>query len=230
MWSRSVLIDMKRFLLFLYVLFCSVNLAIAQDWDHLLSSRGLKDISLMDSTIRINLMYATADNFMQEIVYEGLTKAWLRPEAAEMLIKAQAILKNINPAYSLIVLDAARPMSVQKKMWNMARRVGKAKYVSNPSNGGGLHNYGMAVDVSIVDLQGKLLPMGSPVDHFGEEAHIDAEELLLKEGQITQEEYDNRILLRSVMKKAGFRTILYEWWHFNACSRTEARRLYPVIE
>jgi len=215
-------------------LFCICLLFIlpvhAQDWDTLLSSRGYIDIAEMDPTIRIHLMYAYQDNFMRKAVYTGITKAWLQPEAAKKLIKAQQLLKEIYPQYSLIVYDAARPMSVQRKMWDLVRGTDKTNYVSNPANGGGLHNYGMAVDVSIIDNTGNPLPMGSVVDFFGEEAHTNKEESLVQKGKITQEEFKNRRLLRKVMTDAGFRTILYEWWHFNACSRAEARERLAAIE
>jgi D-alanyl-D-alanine dipeptidase len=101
--------------------------------------------------------------------------------------------------------------------------------VSNPAKGGGLHNYGMAVDVTIANASGAPLPMGTPFDHFGEEAHTDREDVLLKSGKISREAFLNRRLLREVMRQAGFRTILYEWWHFNACSRSEARLYYRII-
>ena len=103
-------------------------------------------------------------------------------------------------------------------------------YVSNPANGGGLHNYGMAVDVTILDKTGTPLPMGTPFDFFGEEAHTNNEEALLDAGKIDRTAYNNRRLLRRIMRNAGFRIIPYEWWHFNACSRAEARLSYPVLD
>jgi len=219
---------MRHFLLFLFCLIFTPAVQ-AQQWDHILSSQGYVDVAEKDSTIRIHLMYAYPDNFMNEAVYDGITKAWLRPEAAQMLIKAQKLLKEEYPHRSLIVYDAARPMSVQRKMWELVRGTAKTNYVSNPAKGGGLHNYGMAVDVSILDADGTPLSMGTPVDFFGEEAHTDQEASLVQEGKITEEEFTNRRLLRRIMQKAGFRTIRYEWWHFNACSRTEARERYTLI-
>ena len=115
-------------------------------------------------------------------------------------------------------------------MWRLVRGTDKVNYVSNPSNGGGLHNYGMAVDVTILDPAGEPMPMGTPFDFFGEEAHTNNEEALLASGKITRKEFDNRRLLRRIMKSAGFRTIPYEWWHFHACSRAEARQSSPVLE
>lgn len=221
---------MRRLRISGLLIICLSAAGLAQNWDTKLETMGMIDIRQSDLSIQVHLLYAHPENIFGEPVYEGLTKAWLRPEAAEKLLNAQRLLRAEHPGYSLIVYDAARPMEIQKKMWNLVRGTDKVNYVSNPANGGGLHNYGMAVDVSILNEQGEPLPMGSPVDFFGEEAHTNEESTLLKNGKITQEEYTNRQLLRRIMKQAGFRTILYEWWHFNACTRPEAREQYPVID
>ena len=121
-------------------------------------------------------------------------------------------------------------MSVHHKMWNIVIGTSKSIYVSNPGRGGGLHNYGLAVDVSIVNENGEALPMGTEVDHLGIEAHITHEVELVKSGRISKEAYQNRLLLRQVMKDAGFRTLNSEWWHFNRCSREEAKQRYKRIE
>ncbi|MDR1356496.1 MAG: M15 family metallopeptidase [Tannerellaceae bacterium] len=202
----------------------------AEGLDSYLSRRGLVDVSRIDASLLVELKYATPDNFLGKTVYEGIAGVWLRPEAALKLLEAQRILKEKHPGYSLIIYDAARPMSVQRAMWNMVKGTGKTNYVSNPANGGGLHNYGMAVDVGLADASGNTLPMGTPFDYFGEEAHTDKEYLLLEAGKISREALLNRRLLRDVMKQAGFRTILYEWWHFNACTRNEAILNYPLID
>lgn len=194
-----------------------------------LDSLGFVNISKLDSTIYIDLMYTRADNFTGEILYEDLKEAYLHPDAAQALVQAQKGLKQLHPSYSLIVYDAARPMSVQKKMWNVVKGTSKFKYVSNPNRGGGLHNYGLAVDISILDSLGIPLPMGTKVDHLGIEAHITQEVELVQTGKISEKERQNRILLRTVMKKAGFRPLPSEWWHFNLCSREEARRKYKLI-
>lgn len=198
--------------------------------DPSLAAQGMIDVRSLDTTLCVHLMYATPDNFLGKAVYAGITKAWLRPEAARMLVAAQRQLKKEHPGWSLIVYDAARPMSVQRKMWQLVRGTDKTPYVSNPANGGGLHNYGMAVDVSILDNEGKPLPMGTPVDFFGKEAHTTAEDALVQAGLIDADALANRRLLRRIMRQAGFRTIPYEWWHFNACSRAFAKAHYPVIE
>ena len=218
-----------RYIFLLLLLLCNLR-SNAEELDTWLHDRGLVDISVLDSTIRVHLVYATPDNFMGETVYTGITRAWLHPDAAQKLVTAQRLLKKEHPDLTLVVYDAARPMSVQRKMWSLVRGTDKVNYVSNPSNGGGLHNYGMAVDVTILDPAGEPLPMGTPFDFFGEEAHTNNEEALLASGKITRKDFDNRRLLRRIMKSAGFRTIPYEWWHFNACSRAEARQSYPVLD
>ena len=100
--------------------------------------------------------------FTGTLLYEDLKEAYLHPDAMKSLKRAQRLLKEQYPGYSLIVYDAARPLSVQQKMWNVVKGTSKYIYVSNPSRGGGLHNYGLAVDISILDDKGTPLPMGTP--------------------------------------------------------------------
>lgn len=194
-----------------------------------LDSLGYVNIGETDSRISVEIIYATPDNFVGEVLYEDLDEAYLLPEAAEKLSKAQDILETLHPEYKLLVYDAARPMSVQKKMWDAAVKGGKQYYVANPAKGGGLHNYGAAVDVTVTDENGKPLPMGTVYDFLGPEANTDKEEELVRTGKITRQEADNRLLLRKVMREAGFRTVKSEWWHFNLCSREEAVKKYPLI-
>lgn len=195
-----------------------------------LDSLGLVDVTDLDPGIAVELMYNKPTNFTGEILYTDLREAYLHPDAAYGLVDAQRFLKEVHPEYSLLIYDAARPMSAQQKMWDVVKGTSKQIYVSNPARGGGLHNYGLAVDVGIVDDHGSPLPMGTEVDHLGKEAHITHEEVMVKQGVITEQERQNRLLLRTVMRKAGFRALPSEWWHFNWCSRDEAKRSYQVIE
>ena len=195
-----------------------------------LDSLGYINVAEADSSIAVSLMYASPENFTGERLYEDLREAYLHPDAMACLLKAQQLLRKRRPGCRLIVYDAARPMSVQQKMWVAVKRTDKKIYVSNPANGGGMHNYGLAVDVSILNEDGTPLPMGTPVDHLGKEAHITTEEILVKKGIITEEQRQNRLLLRNVMTESGFRTLPTEWWHFNYCSRPVARRNYRPIE
>lgn len=198
--------------------------------EHYLDSLGMVNIEKLDKTLKIDLMYTRADNFTGKVLYDDLHKAYLHPEAAKALLKAQKRLKDLHPGYSLIIYDAARPMSVQQKMWNIVKGTSKNIYVSNPARGGGLHNYGLAVDVSITDEKGRPLPMGTKVDHLGKEAHIDMEASMVQQGIITEKERNNRRLLRRVMTEAGYKPLRSEWWHFNFRTREEAKRNYKVIK
>ncbi len=199
--------------------------------DKKMRQMGLVDVAAMDTTLVVNLMYATADNFVGENMYvEGPSRAWLHPLAAKALVKAAAHLRKTHPGLRIKICDASRPMSAQKRMYRTVRGTPMAPYVSNPANGGGLHNYGMAVDVTLIDSSGNELPMGTPVDFLGKEANIDREELLVKEGKMTAEERANRELLRSAMIAGGFKPLRSEWWHFNLISRPEAKKNYKLID
>ncbi|MDR2042447.1 MAG: M15 family metallopeptidase [Tannerella sp.] len=202
----------------------------AEDWDKRMQESGMVDVRTLDSTIQVRLAYATPVNFMSKAVYQGATRAWLHPDAARMLVKAQQYLREEHPGYTLLVYDAARPMAVQRLMWEQVRGTPRAYYVSNPQKKSGRHNYGMAVDVTILDHTGRPLPMGTLFDYFGVEANTDKEEALLQSGRINREDYENRRLLRRVMRRAGFTTISSEWWHFNACSSRTAQQKYKRIE
>ncbi len=196
-----------------------------------MEKQGFVDISSLDSTIQVSLMYSRPDNFTGEILYTDLREAYLHPKAANALVKAQKILKKKRPDLSLMIYDAARPMSIQQKMWNVVAGTKKNIYVSNPKNGGGLHNYGMAVDITLCDIAtGDTLDMGTKVDFLGKYAHIDQEATLVQQGIISPQAKKNRELLRSVMREAGFTPLRSEWWHFNFISRAEAKAKYKVIK
>lgn len=195
----------------------------------LLEKAGFVDIQTLDSTIQVSLMYARADNFTGKILYQDLTRAYLHPRAAQALVQAQKILKSLRPDLSLKVYDAARPMHIQQTMWNSVAGTSKSIYVSNPRNGGGLHNYGMAVDVTLCNLLGDTLDMGTKIDHLGKEAHIDREAILVEQKTISKAAQANRELLRKVMLQAGFKPLRTEWWHFNLISRATAKAQYKPI-
>lgn len=191
---------------------------------------GLVNIQELEPSIKVDLRYSSSNNFMKTDVYGDWENAYLQPDVAEKLVLAQMLLKSKFLHYSLLVLDAARPMSVQYKMWKMLDMPAseKIKYLSNPLNGS-LHNYGAAVDLTIVNEMGEELDMGTEYDFFGEEAHPAKEMQMLLEGKLTEEQINNRKLLREVMLKAGFSQLPTEWWHFNSCSRPEAIQKYQII-
>ncbi len=212
------------------MLFLSSLAICAQDIEMKFRELGFIDISELNPDVRVELMYAGDDNFTGQVLCGGLTRAWLHPDAARAVDKAQKKLSEIMPGYRLLVKDAARPMSVQRRMFNAVKGTSKANYVANPAKGGGLHNYGLAVDVTIEDAQGNELDMGTPVDHLGPEANIDREPLLVKKGVMSEYARQNRLLLRKVMKDAGFKPLRTEWWHFNLVSKAIAREKYKRLD
>ncbi|MCH3969512.1 MAG: M15 family metallopeptidase [Prevotella sp.] len=194
-----------------------------------LARQGYVNVKDEDSTICVSLMYSRPDNFCGVVLYGDLREAYLHPKAARALKRAQAYLKSIRPDLSLIVFDAARPMHIQQEMWDRVKNTPEFFYVSNPAHGGGLHNYGLAVDVSLCNLKGDTLDMGTKIDFMGPAAHIDRENSLVRHHRISRQAEADRLLLRRVMRHAGWRALPTEWWHFNFCSRSVARKYYKVI-
>lgn len=191
---------------------------------------GFVDIAEQDTGIRVQLKYATPDNFTGKLLYKGIKRAFMHPLTAAKLTDAQKRLNILRPGWHILVYDAARPMSVQLEMWEEVKGTKNSIFVSNPAKGGGLHNYGMAVDVSLVDAFGKCPDMGTSFDYFGEEARTDREEKMVSEGKISREALQNRKLLRKVMTEAGFIPLKSEWWHFNTLSRQEVVGKWPLIK
>ena len=192
---------------------------------------GLSDINNLDHTILINLKYASTDNFMDTNIYGNLKHAYLQPEVAKSLVDAQLYLKSIDSSLTLLIYDAVRPRSVQQFMWDYLDLPvsEKIKFVSNPKNGS-IHNYGSAVDLTIANTEGIPLDMGAKYDEIGKIAYPRLEKHYLKLGELTQQQINNRQLLRRVMKQAQFTGISTEWWHFNRYSRAKAKQLYEIVE
>lgn len=194
-----------------------------------LQRQGYVNVKDADSSIQVSLMYARPDNFCGVTLYDDLREAFLHPKAAKALCEAQRFLKTLRPDLSLKVYDAARPMEIQQKMWNRVKDTPRDIYVSNPAHGGGMHNYGMAVDITLCDARGDTLPMGTKIDHMSSVSHIDREAALVSSGRLSPTAHSNRQLLRRVMRHAGWMPLRTEWWHFNLCSRATARQHYKVI-
>jgi len=192
---------------------------------------GLVNVQLLDPNIKVSLKYSTTDNFLGIDVYGDFDKAYLQKDVAEKLVNAQNYLVSKHPYYSLIIYDAVRPRSIQRKMWDTVDvpLSERTKYLSNPKYGS-LHNYGAAVDISIVNEQGIALDMGTKYDYFGELAYPEREEQMAQQGKLTYQQINNRKLLREVMLQAGFFNIQTEWWHFNSCYRKEAIQKYSIVE
>jgi zinc D-Ala-D-Ala dipeptidase len=193
---------------------------------------GLVDVQSLENRIQVEMKYATEDNFVKANVYGDLTLCYLQPDVARKLVAAYHYLQSIRPDLTLLVYDCARPRSVQQIFWDLVDVPEKVKhhYVARPEEGS-IHNFGCAVDLTLAyATTGEILNMGTDFDFFGREAHTNKEQELVKEGLLTMEQLENRLLLREVMSKAGFTHISSEWWHFNATSRERAKQLYEIIE
>ena len=157
----------------------------------------LKDLS---PDFVYELKYATPDNFLKQAVYD-CGECYLRKSTAEALVKANEAFKQLG--YRIKLFDCYRPLSVQKKMWKI---LPGTHYVANPTKGS-KHNRGAAVDLTLVDAQGKELNMGTPFDFFGKEAHHTYTEH-------SKEVLENRKLLKETLDKYNFKSIYSEWWHY----------------
>lgn len=197
-----------------------------------LREMGLVRIQSLDASIRVDLRYGTTDNIVGRDMYQAFDEAYLQPEPAQMLIKANALLKEKYPHYTLYVYDALRPRRVQQILWDALDHPPeeRKKYIANPQEGS-LHNYGAAVDLTILDTTtGELLDMATDFDYFGILAYPSEEDALLKKGELREEQVRNRQLLRGVMTQVGFSISTSEWWHFGAMSREEAAQRYQIVE
>ena len=192
---------------------------------------GLVDIGAT-LPVKVDLKYATTDNFMHRDVYGGLKRCFLVPDAAQMLGAAQKLLAARAPGLTFVLYDCARPRRVQLVMWSLVVGTRAQGYVANPfTKPGSLHNTGCAVDLSIADAAtGVPMDMGTPFDFFGRKAEPRAEIQLWTERALTGEQLANRLLLREVMLRSGFRLLAHEWWHFDCTDGATARRRYPLIE
>ncbi len=159
------------------------------------------DLFFMDSTIQLDLRYATTDNFVKEKMYE-CPRCFLRPKAAQVILKIHRDLQE--QGMGLKFFDCYRPLSIQQRLWN---KVPDATYVTNPKKGS-MHNRGLAVDLTIVDRDGNELDMGTPFDFFGRKAHHTYT-------KHSKEVKENRHLLKSTLEAVGFKSIRTEWWHYS---------------
>lgn len=147
------------------------------------------------------MKYATSDNFLKEKVYP-CDECFLRVKTIKALLAANKSF--LEKGYRIKIYDCYRPKAIQKKMWKI---VPDANYVANPKKGS-IHNRGGAVDISLVDSNGKELDMGTKFDFFGKEASHDYLDF-------SAEILANRELLKQIMQQNNFKPLNSEWWHYN---------------
>ncbi|AWG22237.1 peptidase M15 [Flavobacterium faecale] len=148
-----------------------------------------------------NMKYATDDNFLKAQVYD-CAECYLRLKTVKALVLVNK--EFMKKGYRIELFDCYRPLDIQKKMWAI---VPNPNYVANPAKGS-IHNRGGAVDITLVDANGKELEMGTKFDFFGPEASH-------KYLKVSDEVKKNRALLKSIMTRKYFNSFDSEWWHYN---------------
>lgn len=148
-----------------------------------------------------DMKYATEDNFLKSKVYD-CAECYLRYKTVKALIRANE--KFMKKGFKIKLFDCYRPLDIQKRMWAI---VPDPQYVADPAKGS-IHNRGGAVDITIVDFEGKELDMGTSFDFFGKEAGHNFT-------GFSKQIRNNRILLKKIMIKEHFNSFDSEWWHYN---------------
>jgi D-alanyl-D-alanine dipeptidase len=187
--------------LFLLLFLFAAVITSAQDNIPTVTLVEFIELNKMNPNIMLDIRYATTNNFTGKVVYPE-ARAFLVKEAALSLDSVQKELETMG--FGLKIFDGYRPLSVQKIFWEI---MPDERYVADPKKGS-RHNRGMAVDLTLVDKDGKELPMPTEYDDFSEKAHRDYMNL-------TDEQIKNRKILEDVMTKYGFTGLPTEWWHFD---------------
>ena len=174
----------------------------------------LVELARLDPKIKLDIRYASTNNFLSTPVYSEAT-AFLQRPAAEALLRAQKKLEAMG--YGLLIHDAYRPWYVTKIFWE-ATPEDKRIFVADPSQGS-RHNRGCAVDLSIYDLAS-----GKPVEMVGVYDEMSERSFPGYPGGSSLERW-HRELLRQVMEDEGFLVYPFEWWHFDYADWQK----YPVL-
>lgn len=163
------------------------------------------ELRQVDPSIRLDIRYATPNNFMGRPVYPT-ARAFLRRDAASALARAHRALRP--KGYGLLVFDGYRPWSVTKRFWESATAA-QRRFLADPAEGS-RHNRGCAVDLTLFDLRtGAEIAMPSAYDEMSERASP-------RYGGGSEAQRSARETLRCAMEREGFTVDPGEWWHFNA--------------
>jgi zinc D-Ala-D-Ala dipeptidase len=169
--------------------------------DNKIKDTAFVNLKNYSSDFVYDMKYATTDNFLKTKVYDCAV-CFLRLKTVKSLLKANKMAMKLG--YKIKLHDCYRPFDIQKKMWAI---VPDANYVANPLKGS-IHNKGNAVDITLVDFEGKEIDMGTEFDFFGKEASHNYEFL-------SDTIKSNRKLLKKIMNYAHFNALESEWWHYN---------------
>ena len=178
--------------------------------------------------IDVDLRYASANNFVGRDLYSPYDCAWLHRDAAAALERVVAWLKERRPGCTPLVLDALRPQRVQQELWDALEGTALRMYLANPERGS-IHSFGMALDITILDEDGRELDMGTGFDDMTELSHPALEQGFLASGRLSAQQVANRQLLRDAMFQAGFVGINSEWWHFDCGDRNLVRQSFRRV-
>lgn len=178
-------------------------------------NQKLEEIIKIIPSIKLDIKYATKDNFSGVAVYKQ-AKAFARKPVVIALAKVQFELSK--KGLGLKIFDAYRPYAITEKFWKITPN-DKKDFVANPKKGS-RHNRGCAVDLTLIDLKtGKELEMPTPYDSFAKEASPTYDD-------IPTLQKENRNLLIAVMENNGFKVIKNEWWHYDF----KGWELYPLMD
>ena len=196
----------NKLLFFLASLFCTISINAQNETYSSPVKQEIADttfVNLKDFSkdFIYDMKYATEDNFLKAKVYD-CAECFLRLKTVQALVAANKDF--MKKGFKIKLYDCYRPLSIQKKMWEI---VSNPEYVADPKKGS-IHNRGGAVDISIVDANGKEIDMGTSFDFFG----IQASHNYTK---FSKEILSNRKFLKKIMIKNGFNSFDSEWWHYN---------------
>jgi D-alanyl-D-alanine dipeptidase len=165
-------------------------------------NKELVEIKKAVPDIKLDIRYATRNNFMKQVMYKQ-ARAFARRPVVEQLKRIQAELKK--KGYGLKIFDGYRPYTITEEFY---KRASNKNFVANPAEGS-KHNRGCAVDLTLIDLKtGKDIPMPTPYDSFEAAAgpHYN---------KLPEQIIKNRDFLIQTMHAHGFKVIYNEWWHFD---------------
>ena len=191
----------KFFVIFILMSSCATKLPIEKGT---FKETQLVELIKLDSTIKLDIRYATKNNFVGQPVYKE-ARAFLQKDAAESLIRVNAKIHALG--YGLLVFDGYRPWDVTKLFYDVTSKENR-KFVADPKEGS-RHNRGCAIDVSLYDLVTK-----KEIEMLGVYDEMTARSYFDYTGG-TEEQRKTRNLLIATMQEEGFTVYKYEWWHFD---------------
>jgi len=174
----------------------------------------LVELTALDTTIHLEVRYATTNNFLGNKFYPQ-ARAFLQRPAAEALVRAHRFLKTLG--YGILVHDSYRPWYVTKMFWDAVPQADKI-FVADPADGS-RHNRGAAADITLYDRK-----TGKPVDMPGTYDETSDRSFANYPGGTALQRW-HRALLRRAMEAEGFTVYHAEWWHFDYKGWSD----YPIL-